>query len=268
MEPIQLYSCPLKPKVADIWTANNTLTSVLASYVAKHAISRIVDLTALAAYRNLIDWHIVTDQTGADVLHCFYTMGAGDDALIPFGQLVKGLLLKAPEDELLRIEPETRIDDIVFRSVQVTLPGLPEELRIIQQAERELPLLESHSLESVDEVLGGGQPIRSRESEPLPAIRDQTLPRRVDWLFAITSEFRKSVSGLDRKMQGRVMRAITEICQNPTTPCGDTVEPLSYELEGKWRYRIGDYRITYLPDRQKRTVFLLMVGPRGSIYGN
>ena len=140
-EPIQLYSCPLSPQVAGVWTRDHVLTDVLIDYVAKHGISRIFDLTAVDAYRKLIDWSAVSSQTETDVLHCFYTMGSGDYALIPFGQLTRDYLSKAPESELLSMKPETDMNGVVFRSVQVTQPGLPDELRIIRQAELEIPLL-------------------------------------------------------------------------------------------------------------------------------
>lgn len=250
-EPIQLYSCPLKPQVAEIWTKDNALTDVLISYVLKHGILRILDLTAVAAYRNLIDWSAITAQTKADVLHCFYNMGAGDSALIPFGQLARDFLLKASESELLSIKPETEMNGVVFRSVQVTQSGLPDELRIIQQAEREIPLLEAYPAERliVREVLAGGLPIK-------------------EWMFSMTHEFRKEILKLDKKMEGRVMGAIVKICRDPMTQRGDTEEILTGQLRGKWRYRLGDYRLIYQPDKQKHIVFLLAVGPRGGVYGD
>jgi mRNA-degrading endonuclease RelE of RelBE toxin-antitoxin system len=265
-EPIQLYSCPLRPQVAEVWTKDHALTDVLIDYVAKHSISRIFDLTAVAAYRNLIDWSVVTAQTKADVLHCFYTMGAGDYALIPFGQLTRDFLSIAPASELLIIEPETDMNGVVFRSVQVTLPGLPDELKVIRQAEREIPLLEPHPVEFVSEVLAGGRPIKSRELAEPRAIYQTTAPDQADWMFSITSEFRKEVSKLDKKMEGRVMEAIVEICRDPLTQRGDTWKPLTGELRGMWRYRLGDYRLICKPEKPKHTVFLLAVGARGGIY--
>lgn len=73
---------------------------------------------------------------------------------------------------------------------------------------------------------------------------------------------------LDRTLLGRVLVAIAEICEGPTSLRGDTVKPLSGELAGRWRYRIGDYRLIYLPDERRRTVFLLAISPRGSAYAD
>jgi hypothetical protein len=201
MEPIQLYSCPLKPRVAELWTGENILTRVCVSYLRAHGITRVVDLTALAAYRNLINWAVVSKETKVKVLHCFFDMAAGADALIPFGHLAKNFLLEASEEELLNLEPETRRDGILFREVQVTLPGLPEELQVIQLAERELRLLESYPVELASEVLSGGQPRESRRVSSLPPTRETASPSRAeDWLFAMTSQFRRATARLDRRL--------------------------------------------------------------------
>lgn len=87
-EPIQLYSCPLAAKVTQLWRDNGVLTEVLTNYVVEHSIERIIDLTAVDAYRRLVDWDEVSGY-GAQVLHCFHVMGASDYALIPFGQALR-----------------------------------------------------------------------------------------------------------------------------------------------------------------------------------
>jgi hypothetical protein len=48
---------------------------------------------------------------------------------------------------------------------------------------------------------------------------------------------------IDRKLQGRILEALVEITKNPTEVRGDTVKPLTGDLKGFWRYRVGDYRI-------------------------
>ena len=54
-------------------------------------------------------------------------MGAGDDALIPFGQALRERLLGMPEGELLALEPGTRNHGIVFRALSVPGSGSPDE---------------------------------------------------------------------------------------------------------------------------------------------
>ena len=88
----------------------------------------------------------------------------------------------------------------------------------------------------------------------------------VPWMFSISSDFRKSVARLDKKLQGRILEALTDLSQTPMRLRGDTMKPLSGELLGKWRYRIGDYRLIYAPDERAHTVLLLAVFPRGTAY--
>jgi len=87
-----------------------------------------------------------------------------------------------------------------------------------------------------------------------------------NWLIVMSKDFLKSVHNIDRKLQGRVLEAIGEICQNPLTARGDTVKPLSQEMRGQWRYRLGDFRLIYQPVPDRQQVILLMFDDRGSIY--
>ena len=76
-EPIQLYSCPLASRVAELWQDDGVLTDVLSNYVVEHSIEWIIDLTAVDAYRRLVDWEEISGYS-VQVLHCFHVMGAGD----------------------------------------------------------------------------------------------------------------------------------------------------------------------------------------------
>ncbi len=264
LEPIQCYNCPVELSLGNfnIWTEDASLTKILLAYIKKHKIIRVFDFTATEPRRRLINWSAIHDELKDNVLHCFSRMVAGDAALIDFGELMKSFLLTASSEKLLSIEPETEEGDIVFRDVAQPRSDMPSEelLRIVQQAESELPLLEAHPLEFANEMLTSGRPTRIKE------VRSSTyLPE--DWLVSFTSEFQKSVFDMnDKKLQGRILEAVTKICKKPMEPHGDTIKPLSGKLAGKWRYRIGNYRLIYLPDEKKRTIFLLVIGPRGDIY--
>jgi len=254
LEPIQLYSCPVKPQIAELWLENDLLTEVLCEYIRKYQIARVFDLTALAAYRNLIDWNKVA-ETGTDILHCFDTMAAGDYALVFFGKLLKAELLDLSEDELISLKPETKMGNIVFRSVDVTQQGLPDEIQSIQSAQKELPLLQAQSLEFIDEVLRGGNPIPFGES---------TGGHGKEWQFAMSSPFYKDVRQ-QKGLSAQTMKAIIEICHDPLTARGDTIKPITKNkvLLGMWRYRLGDFRLVYQPNKERRVVYLLKFTSRG-----
>lgn len=88
-----------------------------------------------------------------------------------------------------------------------------------------------------------------------------------DWLVGLTDDFVKSISDLDKKLQGRVLEAIAKITKDPVRPVGDTVKPLTGNSIGLWRYRIGDYRLIYQPDVKNSYIILISFQPRGGAYG-
>ena len=232
-EPIQLYSCPLAPQVAEQWRKGDLLTDVLCEYIHRFQIARIIDLTAIDAYRQLIDWEKIAD-TKTDVLHCFDVMAAGDYALTSFGKCLVSDLLDLTEDEIADLPFEYRLGTVILRSLGQPVAGLPSE-----DADVEVP--------EQPEVV----PIRAAPIVDFP------------WEFAYTNRFQKDVR---RHMSEftRIGQATLNICRDPITPTKS-----AKQLEGgagRWRYRIGDYRIIYWPDKRERKVYLERFGPRGDVF--
>lgn len=98
-------------------------------------------------------------------------------------------------------------------------------------------------------------------------VRGETpKPNLREWSLALTDEFVKSTGGLDRKLQGRILEALHHIASAPTSPRGDTVKALTGNLAGLWRFRIGDFRLSYKPDGPSKRIYLLSFGGRGAIY--
>jgi len=78
--------------------------------------------------------------------------------------------------------------------------------------------------------------------------------------------FIDEIRSIDRKLQGRILEALSAISLDPMTPVGDTVKPLKGDLSRCWRYRIGDFRLVYLPDPATGNITLLSFSSRSSIY--
>jgi mRNA interferase RelE/StbE len=91
-------------------------------------------------------------------------------------------------------------------------------------------------------------------------------PDRSPWAIAFTPTFRKAISAIDRKLQGRVLSALAELSDQPTIAHGDTRKPLTGALKGLWRYRLGDYRLVYEPREERRLIVLIDLDSRGSVY--
>ena len=257
-EPIQLYSCPLSAQVAELWDSDSLLTKLLCEFIERCNIEKIFDLTAVDAYRRLIDWRQVED-TGAEVLHCFDAMAAGDYALISFGQVLASSLLDLSEDELLGVRPETEMGSIRFRSLPKPPSGYPEEVAEILSARQEEDILQPLPLASLGEYIRGGNPAPSRSDGG-----DGRDGER-EWCFTAASKFIKDVKQrLD--LFDQTIKAVEEIRQHPTSPRGDTVKPLARDLKGMWRYRIGDFRLVYEPDNDRRVVHLRSISHRKDVY--
>ena len=251
-EPIQLYSCPLSAQVAELWDSNSLLTKLLCEYIERCNIEKIFDLTAVDAYRRLIDWRQVVEDTGAKVLHCFDAMAAGDYALISFGQVLASSLLDLSEDELLGVRPETEMGSIRFRSLPQPSPGDPEEEAAIRSARQEEDILQPLPLASLGEALRGGNPVSLASDDGSGS----------EWSVKVASGIYRKV-GRGRNLFERTLRAAVEICRDPLSPRGSTIKPLKHNLQGLWEYRIGGFRLIYQPDKNRRTVLLIKVDSRG-----
>ncbi|WP_049638437.1 type II toxin-antitoxin system RelE/ParE family toxin [Methylophilus sp. TWE2] len=109
------------------------------------------------------------------------------------------------------------------------------------------------------------------EEAEIPAENDRPLfsrraPDPTAWAIAFTPTFLKSIANIDKKLQGRILLAITELSEDPIALVGDTKKPLVGEQKGLWRYRVGDYRLIYEPNEQTSKVVLLEFAARGSVY--
>lgn len=87
-----------------------------------------------------------------------------------------------------------------------------------------------------------------------------------EWFVGFSSEFLKCISSVDGKMRGRILDAIGKLSYDPLQPVGNTIKPLTANLSGLWRYRIGDERLVYFPNKSTRRITLLYFGSRSDVY--
>ena len=117
---------------------------------------------------------------------------------------------------------------------------------------------------------GGPSPSESfsySKDDPHIAYKYITEPKPPEpWGFKITDQFMRSINRIDKKLQGRILEAITKLSLSPTTSTGNTIKPLTGDLEGFWRYRIGNYRLIYKPVEKLREITLISFAARGSAY--
>ena len=255
-EHMQLYSCPLSAEVAETWDRDSLLTEVLCQYMDRFNVLRAIDLIAIDAYRKLIDWQQVRDS-GTDVLHCFDAMASGESALTSFGMVLASHLLDRTAEELIDLSAGDRIENVMFRALGVTPAGFPRESTPLIRARSEKHIWQPQSSGgNLAEIVRGGNSVLS------PSVERSDGGR---WKFTLAKEFRRDL-WKQRQQLGRVIEAIREVCESPMSPNGDTVKPLQNELPGMWRYRLGDFRLIYEPDKGRSVVHFLGFKPRAKAY--
>ena len=85
------------------------------------------------------------------------------------------------------------------------------------------------------------------------------------WQIEITNTAKKQLAKLDRQTQSEIVRYLRErICtEDDPRRYG---APLRKKLAGRWKYRVGAYRLICEIQEEKILVLVLMVGHRSKIY--
>lgn len=75
----------------------------------------------------------------------------------------------------------------------------------------------------------------------------------------------KILQKMDKRLRQRIHEAIIGLTFNP--PQGD-IKPMEGKPEGRYRLRVGGYRVIYRYDDDGRMIvlYIIDVGPRGDIY--
>jgi mRNA-degrading endonuclease RelE of RelBE toxin-antitoxin system len=109
---------------------------------------------------------------------------------------------------------------------------------------------------------------RQQSQENLTSTKKSKRLQTLDWHLEFSSEFKTQINGIDCRMQGRILKAISEISEAPMVLKSNTVKPLTRErrFAGYWRYRIGDYRLIYYPNTSTSSIKLLLFGLRKDLY--
>lgn len=241
-EPIQLYTCPVEPPVAQVWRGNpitedcGVITSCIRSYCSKHRIERVFDLLAMDNYRGLVDWPRLEADLASGVIRCFNRIAAGADGLMDAADLLSESLLQRNARQLLSIKQGDELSSFVFGRHDSAAATLPQYKALPQEE--------------------GSSPPQNERGDDRPPIR---------WYLAPSNEYlRDRLKYLSR--YGEITEAEWRIQRHPIKPCGDTVKKLDGDLAGKWRYRIDNIRLIYEPEPEHDRVKLLAIGPRGDVY--
>jgi mRNA interferase RelE/StbE len=85
------------------------------------------------------------------------------------------------------------------------------------------------------------------------------------WRIEITNTAKKQLAKLDRQVQREIVRYLRERISTDDDPRRYGA-PLRKELAGRWKYRVGAYRLICEIQDEKILVLVLMVGHRSTVY--
>ncbi|WP_415713759.1 type II toxin-antitoxin system RelE family toxin [Maridesulfovibrio sp.] len=83
------------------------------------------------------------------------------------------------------------------------------------------------------------------------------------WTVEYTSKAKKSLRKLDKKVAERILDYMDDL---PEDPRGKG-KALLGNLDGFWRYRVGDYRVLAKLEDDKLIILVVEAGHRRKIYG-
>lgn len=88
----------------------------------------------------------------------------------------------------------------------------------------------------------------------------------MSWKVEVKPSAEKQYRKLDKKTRIRVLDALRELegTQNPLQHRG--MRPLTGELRGDWRLRVGELRVMITPQEMSKTMMVYAILPRGSAY--
>ncbi len=86
------------------------------------------------------------------------------------------------------------------------------------------------------------------------------------WRIEVTDTAKKQLGKLDRQVQIEIIRYLREKIATEEDPHRHGA-PLRRELLGRWKYRVGAYRLICDIQDEKILVLVLMVGHRSKVYG-
>lgn len=85
------------------------------------------------------------------------------------------------------------------------------------------------------------------------------------WRIEVTDTAKKQLAKLDRQVQSEIVRYLRERIRTDKDPRRYGA-PLRKELAGRWKYRVGAYRLICEIQDEKILVLVLMVGHRSNVY--
>ena len=88
----------------------------------------------------------------------------------------------------------------------------------------------------------------------------------MSWRIEVKPSAEKQYLKLDKTARRRLKKALRELESAERPLLHARVRPLTGQLKGDYRVRVGDWRVLLTPDREARILHVYAVLPRGDAY--
>lgn len=88
----------------------------------------------------------------------------------------------------------------------------------------------------------------------------------MNWKIEVKPTAEKTYLKLDKKLRQRIKSSLLELEMTLNPLLHNSVRPLTGELRGDYRMRVGDWRILFTPEKTKKILYVYSILPRGKAY--
>jgi mRNA interferase RelE/StbE len=90
------------------------------------------------------------------------------------------------------------------------------------------------------------------------------VEKKEAWEIILTKPAEKVYDKSNKEVRRRLNKSFEKLEINPLY--GNNIKPLTGELKGLLRYRVGDWRVIYILFEEKKVVEIIAILPRGNAY--
>lgn len=86
------------------------------------------------------------------------------------------------------------------------------------------------------------------------------------WAVKVSSAAEKHYNRLDKKAGGKIKQKLLDVSALPNPLTHKDVKPLTGDLNGFYRLRVGEYRVVFSIIHDRKTIAVVNIAPRGNVY--
>ncbi|UCE34459.1 MAG: type II toxin-antitoxin system RelE/ParE family toxin [Deltaproteobacteria bacterium] len=88
----------------------------------------------------------------------------------------------------------------------------------------------------------------------------------MNWKIEVKPRAEKQYSRLDKNTRKRIKKALQDLEREENPLQHHDLRPLTGQLEGDYRLRVGTWRLLMTPEKQNRIIHVYAILPRGDSY--